>query len=226
MDKSSIKLIWRYLGRFTEGPLFTRQKWTAFWRYAGSACSLISEKLMGVDYSMVYYTKDESIHHSVYTKVPDKVLKRVFSDVEGIGSKRFLDIGCGKGYAVTKAAQSGFLAAGGLEYSEHLYEICRSNLKKKGVPPEYVFRCDAKDFERYGDFDVFFMNNPFDETIIEPVAEKIYQTHLGRECRIYYVNPNPIERARAIERAGFKLVKQIPDPAEEYFLICVYSNQS
>lgn len=113
MANQNVKLIMGYLHRFFEGPVFTKQKWAAFWRYAGEACSLVYEKMTGLDYSMVYYTKDESVHHSVYTKVPDKVLRRIFADVKDIENKNFIDVGCGKCYAVTKAAQKGFKRYGG-----------------------------------------------------------------------------------------------------------------
>ena len=122
MSNKNLKLITRYLHRFLEGPVFTRQKWVAFWRYAGEVCSLVYEKIAGVDYSMVYYTKDENEHHSVYTKVPDKVLKRIFADVQNIENKGFIDVGCGKCYAVTRAAQCGFKRYGGVEYTKILYD--------------------------------------------------------------------------------------------------------
>ncbi len=215
----------RYLHRLIEGPVFTKQKWAAFWRYAGEAVSLVYEKMHGLDYSMVYYTKDENIHHSVYTKVPAKVLRRIFSDVKNIESKRFLDVGCGKCYAVTKAAQYGFKQYGGVEYTKLLYDTGVSNLKKKGISTEDVYNEDAKDFEHYGDFDVFFFNNPFDETIMEPVAKKIYETHIGHRCVLYFLNPYLTPRTEAVEKAGFKLIKKIPDKAEWYFNINVYSNE-
>lgn len=225
MTNENIKLLTGYFRRFFQGPIFTRQKWTAFWRYVGEACSLVYEKIVGLDYSMVYYTKDESAHHSVYTKVPDKVLKRIFADVEDKENKGFIDVGCGKCYAVTKAAQHGFRHSGGVEYTKFLYNIGISNLKKKGLPTEEVYNEDAKVFEHYGDFDVFFFNNPFDETIMEPVAKKIYETHIGRECVLYFLNPHLKPRTDAVEKAGFKLLKEIPDKAEWYFNINVYSNR-
>ena len=231
MSNKNLKLITRYLHRFLEGPVFTRQKWVAFWRYAGEVCSLVYEKIAGVDYSMVYYTKDENEHHSVYTKVPDKVLKRIFADVQNIENKGFIDVGCGKCYAVTRAAQCGFKRYGGVEYTKILYDTGVSNLEKEKLSTADVYKGDAKDFEHYGDFDVFFFNNPFDETIMEPVAKRIYvlfrsyETHKDRECVLYFLNPHLKPRTEAVEKAGFKLVKQIPDKTEWYFNINVYSNE-
>lgn len=224
MKNKNVILVKNYLCRFFEGPIFTRQKWVALWRYIGEAVVLVVERMVGLDYSMVYYTKDESIHHSVYTKVPYKILKRIFADVQCIENKAFIDVGCGKCYAVTKAAQCGFNRYGGVEYTKLLYDIGINNLKKKNLSTADIYNEDAKDFAHYGDFDVFFLNNPFDETIMEPVAKKIYDTHMGRECIIYYLNPHLQERTDAVKKAGFKLIKQIPDKYEWYFNINVYSN--
>lgn len=224
MKKADIILLFRYLHRFIEGPVISRQKWFAFWRYAGEACSLVYEKIVGLDYSMVYYTKDENVHHSVYTKVPSKILNRIFDDIEGIEEKAFLDVGCGKCYAVTKAAQKGFKISGGVEYSKVLYKKGIDNLKKKGLSVEHVYNSDAKDFENYDRFDIFFFNNPFDETIMEPVAQKIFDTHKERECVLYFLNPHLQPRTDAVEKAGFKLLKQMPDRNEPYFTINVYTN--
>ncbi len=225
MDSKNAKLIGNYLHRFLEGPVFTWQKWAAFWRYAGEVCSLVYEKIVGLDYSMVYYTKDVNYHHSVYTKVPNKVLKRIFNDIDDIENKAFIDVGCGKCYAVTKAGQRGFKQYGGVEFTKLLYDTGISNLRKKHLSTENVYNEDAKDFERYGDFDVFFFNNPFDETIMEPVAKKIWDTHIGKKCVLYFLNPHLKPRTDAVEKAGFKLIKEIPDDAEWYFNINVYSNE-
>ena len=225
MKKSDFTLLLGYLHRFFEGPIFSRQKITAFFRYVGTFCSLIYEKITGYDYSMVYYTKDESIHNSVYTKVPNKVLKRIFSDIKRIEDKCFIDVGCGKGYAVTKAAQQGFKYSGGVEYTTNLYNICCNNLKKKGIPTNHIYNMDAKEFNHYDDYDVFFFNNPFDETIMEPVAEKIFKSHIGKVCVLYFLNPHLKPRTDAIEKSGFKLKKTIIDNNEKYFTINVYSNE-
>ena len=225
MKKSDLKLILGYLHRFLERPIFSKQKWCALVRYVGALYCLVYEKITGYDYSMVYYTKDESIHNSVYTKVPKKVLKRIFNDIENIKDKSFIDVGCGKGYAVTRAAQRGFKMVGGVEYTTKLYDICCKNLQKKKISTENIYNLDAKIFNHYGDYDIFFFNNPFDETIMEPVAEKIYKSHVEKECVLYFLNPHLKPRTDAIEKAGFKLKKQILDSSEWYFNINVYSNK-
>lgn len=225
MKNKNIKLVINYLHRFVEGPVFSRQKWVAFWRYAGEAISLIYEKTTGLDYSMPYYTKDECVHNSVYTKVPKKVLRRIFKDVSNIENKAFIDVGCGKCYAVTNAAKIGFKRYGGVEYTKHLYDVGISNLRRKGLSTKDIYNEDAQAFEHYAEFDVFFFNNPFDETIMRPVAKRIFDSHINQECSLYFLNPLK-ERAEAVEAAGFRLIKHIPDKSESYFDINVYSNMT
>ena len=60
---------------------------------------------------------------------------------------------------------------------------------------------------------------------MEPVAEKIYKSHVEKECVLYFLNPHLKPRTDAIEKAGFKLKKQILDSSEWYFNINVYSNK-
>lgn len=227
MRMVELKLIIKYLHRFVEGPIFSKQKWVSLWRYTGMVMSLVKEKIYGVDYTMVYQTKEESdCHHSVYTKVPQKVLKRILADIEEPKKYAFMDVGCGKGYAISFAAKHGFIKAGGIEYAPFLYDTCIKNLKKEKLSTEYTYHGDAREFEYYGDFEIFFMNNPFDETILASVTKKIYETHQDKVCYIYYLNPVDEARTQAIEHAGFEFIKRIKDPYEWYFDVNVYKNMN
>lgn len=126
-----------------------------------------------------------------------------------------------KGYAVKLSAKEGFGKSGGVEYSKRLYEVCCSNLARERVVRTNE---DAAKFEKYGELVAFFLNNPFDETIIAPVAEKIYKAHSGRKCWIFYLNTKDEKRTTAIKKAGFVLEKQIKDCFEWYFDIKIYAN--
>lgn len=105
-----------------------------------------------------------------------------------------------------------------------MHLICIVYVRRKGFSTEHVYNGDAKKFKKYADFNVFFLNNPFDETILEPVAKRIYESHKDDKCVIYFLNPSDKARTDAVINAGFKLVKQIPDPYEWYFNINVYEN--
>lgn len=220
--KESIKKRYKnYLNRFFDPNVSFRQKWAAFWRYSGMAAGLLIEKARGVDYALIYHEDNANPFFGHYTMSPKKVLKRIFDDTENIPDKSFIDVGCGKGYAVKEAAKKGFKTSGGIEYNEHLYEICLSNLKKEKVSTEYVYLGMAQDFEHYDLFDVIYFNNPFRVEILSPVLKKIAESHSGKPCRCYYLNTSP-DRAEAFSEAGFRLVKTITDPSEPYFTMNVY----
>lgn len=212
-----------YLGRIVHDP-FSRQSRAALIRYFRGAFSIIYEKICGLDFTMVYDC-DSNEHNNNYSKSPQKVLKRVFDDIDYSEPHGFLDMGCGKGYVMVCAEKYPFTHVGGVEYSPELFNICMNNLRILKLNQTKVFNCDAKTFEKYGDYDVYYFCNPFDETILAVVAKKILETHKERKCWIYYLNPHQEERQKAIVDAGFKLVKIIEDKSEKYFTINKYESR-
>lgn len=222
MRLKDIKKVGVYLGRIARDP-FSRQSRAALGRYIGEVFSLLHEKAKGLDFTMVYQC-DSNEHNNNYSKSPKKVLKRVFAEIDFSEQHGFLDMGCGKGYVMLCAAEYPFKRIGGVEYTSELCEICRKNLHILKHDDIDTFHCDAKEFEHYEDYDIFYFGNPFDETILSVVAEKIMGTHRGSKCWIYYLNPHQPERQMAITDAGFKLVKVIEDKNEKYFNINVYRN--
>ena len=137
-------------------------------------------------------------------------------------------MGCGKGYVVTVAYRSGkFDKVGGVEYNENLYRILRRNLNRvsKREKWDYVVNGDARRYPYYGDFNVFFFNNPFAENIMADVAKAIWKAHERDKILIYYLcHAESTERHQAILDAGFRLLRVIPDKREAYFTIYVYGN--
>lgn len=123
MRLKDIRKIGVYFGRIARDP-FSRQSKTALARYFGELFSLISEKIRGLDFTMVYHC-DSNKHNNNYSKSPKKVLKRVFEDIDFNEPHGFIDMGCGKGYVMTCAAEYSFRGVGGVEYTPELYEICK-----------------------------------------------------------------------------------------------------
>lgn len=222
MRVKDIKKVGAYLGRIAEDP-FSKQSRAAMGRYIKEAFSLIGERVRGLDFTMVYQC-DSNEHNNNYSKSPKKVLNRIFDSIDYSVPHSFMDMGCGKGYVMTLAAKYSFERVGGVEYTPELCDICRKNLGILMLDWVKVFNCDAKEFDGYGDYDIFYFCNPFDETILSVVARKIIEAHTDRKCWIYYLNPNQEERQKAIMCAGFKLVKVIEDKREKYFNINVYEN--
>ncbi len=223
MRLKDIKKAGAYFGRIARDP-FSKQSRAALVRYIGESFSLVYERIRGLDFTMVYQC-DSSEHNNNYSKSPKKTLIRIFNNIDFSEPHSFLDMGCGKGYVMTIASHYPFEKVGGVEYTPELCDICRRNLSILNLDKVKVFNCDAKEFEGYGDYDVFYFCNPFDETILSVVAKKIIEAHKGGKCWIYYLNPHQEERQKAIIDVGFRLVRIISDSqSEKYFDISLYES--
>ncbi|MBR5407082.1 MAG: class I SAM-dependent methyltransferase [Lachnospiraceae bacterium] len=222
MRLKDIKKVGVYLGRIVKDP-FSKQSRAAMKRYFAEIFTLLYEKIRGLDFTMIYQC-DSGEHNNNYSKSPKKVLRRVFDDIDFSEPHGFCDMGCGKGYVMICASEYPFKNIGGVEYTPELCTICSNNLRKLKLDEVKVFNCDAKVFDKYEDYDVFYFGNPFDETIISVVASRILDAHKDNKCWIYYLNPYIEERQKAIRDAGFKLVKVIEDDNEKYLNINVYEN--
>lgn len=220
MRIKDVKKVGTYLKRIVKDP-FSVQSRAALGRYIREFFSLIYEKAHGLDFTMVYQC-DSNEHNNNYSKSPKKVLQRMFKDIDFSEKHSFIDMGCGKGYVMVCAAEYPFERVGGCEYSQKLCDICRKNLNILKLDRVKLFNYDAKKFEEFGDYDVFYFCNPFDETILSVVAEKISQAHENSKCWIYYLNPHQKERQKAIMDAGFNLIKTLSDESERYLDINVY----
>lgn len=222
MRLKDIKKAAVYLGRIARDP-FSKQSRAALGRYVGEVFSLLYEKARGLDFTMVYQC-DNNAHNNNYSKSPKKVLKRVFDEIDFSVPHGFLDMGCGKGYVMLCAAEYPFERVGGVEYTSELCKICRNNLHILKHDDINIFHSDAKEFEHYEDYDIFYFCNPFDETILSAVATKIRDAHKDSKCWIFYLNPHQPERQKAITDAGFEFVKVIKDKNEKYFDINIYES--
>lgn len=223
MRRKDLRKVLSYLKRIAKNP-FARQSRAAFVRYIREGFNLIYEKIRGLDFTMVYQCEANKNNNN-YSKSPDKVLRKIFSEIDFSEPHNFIDLGCGKGYVMVVAADYPFSKVGGVEYTKDLCDICSRNLNILKLQDRIsVFNCDAKEFNGYADYDIFYFCNPFDETILDQVARKIWETHLSKPCKLYYLNPHQEERQKAILNAGFKLAKVIPDDYEKYFDVNVYEN--
>lgn len=215
-----------YWARFTDKNVPFRQKWVSGWRYIGMLFGLIGEKIKGVDYAMISNVEVEIPEYGNYTMSPNKVMKKVFSEIDDASETGFIDIGCGKGYVVKKAAKKGFKIFGGVEYNEKLYDVCISNLKKEKVSTENVILGDAQTFEHYDKFDYFYFNNPFGAPILRETVKKIKEAHANDKCTCFFLNPKYTESAKAFTDNGFVLEKILKDNSESYFTINIYKYDS
>ena len=102
-----------------------------------------------------------------------------------------MDIGCGKGAVLRTAASYPFDRIGGIEYVDYIADICRKNMKILGLSDRVECFCqDATKFERYGEYDTFYMFNPFEEEILSKVFDRIMeQKPSDKVITVIYLQP-------------------------------------
>jgi SAM-dependent methyltransferase len=126
------------------------------------------------------------------------VLRRLFrmlrSDVPP--ETVFVDFGCGKGRVLLIAMEFGFKEVKGVEFARELCAIANHNIahykSKRGLTtPCNAIEADATTYPIDPCENVFFMYNPFDETILAKVADNIAASGRAhpRKITVIYLNP-------------------------------------
>jgi 16S rRNA G966 N2-methylase RsmD len=126
-------------------------------------------------------------------------------------NKSFLDIGSGKGGVTIYAQQLGCAISAGIEYEKHLHDIALRNIARLNLESSCTsYNLDARSFENYADFDIFFMFNPFDDHIYEEVINairlQIVQSNFLRQRHLVCYGGGNIE---AVNKSGlFSLIRE------------------
>ena len=119
----------------------------------------------------------------------------------------FVDIGCGKRKVLSVWSnlfrhKSGHLLVG-IDYSDHLLEICENNLRRIAAQSYKLIHQDASkaplDFGKKTN--IYYLYNPFDEIILSKVINNI-----GRQ-KCFVVYNNPVHTDLFIE-SGFSPIKE------------------
>ena len=112
----------------------------------------------------------------------------------------FIDFGCGKGRAVLEAARFPFARVIGVEFAPELVDIALRNREimaaRGGLTAPVEFLCmDAARYRPPADLDlVCFFYDPFDDTVMAPVAERL--TALTQPVSVIYLEPHCVGQFR------------------------------
>jgi SAM-dependent methyltransferase len=135
--------------------------------------------------SGVEIASDSKLHGHRYEPARVSILRMILPRLRTLAPQdaTFIDIGSGKGRVLMLAAESGFKKVKGIEVSS---DLCRVAVKNCAVYTSIVrsratFNVIAMNAANYhpdqGD-DVFFLFNPFDDTILDAVLNNIAQSVL------------------------------------------------
>lgn len=149
--------------------------------------------LRGTEYSRARETKDQDGRYEYY---PSSVFSFPFlrgyirRHMRGGRGHSVLDMGCGKGLVLCFFSGLRFEKVAGIEYDGRLCDLARKNLNK--VPEKIeIYQTDAADFAFYGEYDTFYLYNPFGEATLDTCADKILRSLelRPRKLTVFYCNP-------------------------------------
>jgi hypothetical protein len=111
-----------------------------------------------------------------------------------------VDFGSGKGRVLMVAAQHGFRAVRGVEFSSGLCEIARGNVarfrSKAAVRAAFeIIHGDAAEYEVRDDETVFFLFNPFDDHVLRRVMRNIARSYAAAPRRMLLIYRRPVHQA-------------------------------
>lgn len=175
--------------------------------------AIVAERLQGLDFTRANQQAGElgMDEREVYIPSPSGGvhLRRMLRDLLVQPGERALDIGCAKGSAMRDLLRLPFAAVDGLELSPELAAIARRNFEKLGERRTQVFCGDARHFQAYGDYAVFYLYNPFPPVVLAQVLPPLLaQTPAGEERVVIYNNPTGHE---LMLRHGFHMLRRYPD---------------
>lgn len=146
-------------------------------------------------------------HATIYMPVSYGLLEQALNFVQP--GKHFVDIGCGKGRAICVAAQFGFDAVTGIDFSHDLCALSLLNLQLTFArKPDFSYaiaETNAADYAIPEDADCLFLFNPFDETVMQRVVNNIEQSFQQHPRNLHVIYANPLYK-HCFLRAGFEEV--------------------
>ena len=145
-----------------------------------------------------------------YSPSPDKLIK-CLEKMNINSSDSIVDMGCGKGYAMYIMSGFAFGKIGGVELSTKLCNTAKNNLKKM-MPSECsweVFNCDAGKWDKYDDYNIFYLYNPFPKEVLIEV-KRLMEDSIKRKKRkvlVLYLMPRCAE-VFLEDSVNWKLIKR------------------
>lgn len=183
------------------------------------------EKPRGLDFTMrdkSLLKKSKGLYHG-YSKTAERHLKEIFDSLSFKGNEKLLDIGCGKGVVLRAALVYPFEKVAGIEIDENLVSIAVKNFRVLGAEDRVLCQqADAAEFEGYGEYNVFFLFNPFSGSIMEKVVDKLLE--VARETPVTVIYHNPVYMELFRQKGKINVLGQLYDKTKDYNT-CIFRMQ-
>ncbi|RJO61063.1 class I SAM-dependent methyltransferase [candidate division WS5 bacterium] len=141
-----------------------------------------------------------------YALTPEKAFIKLMAKIKFPVNSVFVDLGCGKGKILLLASQFGFSRVVGIEFSKSLCECARNNISVYGAKKTLnstleVVHSDVVDYEIKDDENVFYLFNPFDDTVLSNVLGNIIKSVEKAPRKVYLIYYIPYH-GNIIEQCG------------------------
>lgn len=152
---------------------------------------IIIDKIFGYDFLTTVSQEKLGLDPKKYSRCSpsgNKYLANVLNKLEIKESDSIMDIGCGKGSVLNLLIKYPFKNICGIEVSDALHEICKKNMQRLNDKRVIIYNLDARNFEDYQNYNIYYMYNPCSEEILNPIIKKI-ANKAKSNTQIIYNNP-------------------------------------
>ena len=144
-------------------------------------------------------------------------------DISRITSQdNILDIGCGKGKVLYILSKYGFGKVDGIEICPGIAEICAKNLLRLKVNKANVFVTDATKFEKYQDYNYYYLYNPFGADTLDKVLSQIDMALQSPEKDVRLIYANPVHSNVFAKHPSWKFIKSLNPTYRRDYSIEIY----
>lgn len=168
-------------------------------------------------------SKSELQHGYFYVATGVLEFRKLMKALQLPRSGTFIDFGCGKGRVVLMAAAYGFHHVIGVELAEELCSVAKRNVENyRGYLPENVsidiIHANAATFSVPDDATVFFLLNPFDDTVIRHVLQGIGESLRRSDRPIYLIYGNSTHANTVAHDQLFTFAEQYDFPRARFIV--------
>ena len=173
---------------------------------------LFLEYPRGLDFSLrVKFPSGNKDSMNGYARTSKSALENLIKNLS-VEDKKVLDIGSGKGSVIADFYVLGFSESHGIEYNEMLHNIAQKNISVLRIDKFCKsYNLDARKFEYYARYDVYFLFNPFNENLYAEVMAVLRNQIRGSNLTRYII---------AYGNANHKAIKSIENCALKEAGIC------
>jgi len=129
-----------------------------------------------------------------------------------------IDIGSGKGWALTIFNLFPFNKISGIELSKNDINISKNNLNLLGINNIELFNENAIIYNNYNYYNYLYFYNPFNSILFEKIIKKIN----NKKIKIIYNNIHQDE-IKILEKYNFTLIKVIEGEIRNYYIYKIFS---